>query len=57
MSVTDRDPAEPRLLDRVREVIRLRHYSIRTEQVYLQWITRFILFHSSVTHATWEQLS
>jgi integron integrase len=44
MSATDRDP-EPRLLDQVLEVIRLRHYSIRTEQAYLQWITRFILFH------------
>jgi len=36
---------EPRLLDRVREAIRLRHYSIRTEQAYLGWIRRFILFH------------
>jgi integron integrase len=35
----------PRLLDQVREVIRLRHYSIRTEQAYVQWIRRFILFH------------
>lgn len=45
MSVTTADPAAPRLLDQVREVIRLRHYSIRTEQAYVQWITRFILFH------------
>ena len=45
MSVITTDPAAPRLLDQVREVIRLRHYSIRTEQAYLQWITRFILFH------------
>jgi integrase len=34
-----------RLLDRVRDVIRVKHYSIRTEQAYLQWIKRFILFH------------
>jgi integron integrase len=34
-----------RLLDQVREVIRLRHYSIRTEQAYVQWIRRFILFN------------
>lgn len=33
------------MLDQVCEVIRLRHYSIRTEQAYLQWISRFILFH------------
>ncbi len=38
------DP-KPRLLDQVRELIRIRHYSIRTEQAYLQWIRRFILFH------------
>jgi len=36
---------KPRLLDQVRELIRIRHYSIRTEQAYLQWIRRFILFH------------
>jgi integron integrase len=35
----------PRLLDQVREEIRIRHYSIRTEQAYVQWIRRFILFH------------
>jgi integrase len=34
-----------RLLDQVRELIRIRHYSIRTEQAYVQWIKRFILFH------------
>jgi len=34
-----------KLLDQVREVIRLKHYSIRTEQAYVQWIKRFIFFH------------
>ncbi len=34
-----------RLLDQVRELIRLKHYSIRTEQTYVSWIKRFILFH------------
>jgi len=34
-----------RLLDRVRDSIRSRHYSLRTEQSYIQWIRRFILFH------------
>ena len=34
-----------RLLDDVRDVIRIKHYSIRTEQAYLQWIRRYILFH------------
>jgi len=35
----------PRLLDQVRDAIRLKHYSIRTEQSYIGWIRRFILFH------------
>jgi hypothetical protein len=37
--------APARLLDRVRDKIRLRHYSIRTEQAYVDWIRRFILYH------------
>lgn len=37
--------ASPRLLDQVREVIRIKHYSIRTEQAYVQWIRRYILHH------------
>ncbi len=36
---------QPRLLDRVREKIRVKHYSIRTEKAYVGWIKRFILFH------------
>ena len=36
---------QPRLLDRVREAIRVRHYSPRTEEAYVAWIRRFILFH------------
>lgn len=35
----------PRLLDRVREEIRVRHYSIRTEGAYVDWIRRFVRFH------------
>jgi hypothetical protein len=35
----------PKLLDRVRERIRTKHYSIRTEDAYADWIRRFILFH------------
>jgi len=34
-----------RLLDQVREVIQLKHYSIRTEQTYVDWIKRYIFFH------------
>lgn len=35
-----------KLLDQVREVMRLRHYSIRTEQSYCAWIRRYIQFHN-----------
>ncbi len=34
-----------KLLDQVRQVIRKKHYSYRTEQTYVAWIKRFILFH------------
>lgn len=36
---------KPRLLERVRDHIRVKHYSIRTEEAYVQAIKRFILFH------------
>lgn len=39
------DNAKPRLLDQMREIIRLHHYSMATERVYLHWVRRFILFH------------
>lgn len=35
----------PRLLDRVRHVLRRKHYALRTEEAYVGWIKRFILFH------------
>jgi integron integrase len=38
-------PGQPRLLDRVRQAIRARHYSLRTEEAYVGWIRRYILFH------------
>jgi site-specific recombinase XerD len=34
-----------KLLDQVRDVLRLKHYAYRTEQTYVDWIRRFILFH------------
>ena len=36
---------QPKLLERVRQRLRLRHYSIRTEESYLGWIRRDIYFH------------
>ena len=38
-------PQQPKLLQQVRDAIRARHYSICTEEVYVQWSKRFILFH------------
>ena len=35
----------PRLLDELRQQIRLRHYSYRTEEAYVGWVRRFIIFH------------
>jgi hypothetical protein len=38
-------PKPPRFLDQLRQVLRVRHYSLRTEDCYVQWARRFILFH------------
>jgi integron integrase len=38
-------PAKPRFLDRVRAALRSRHYSRRTEEAYVLWIRRYIVFH------------
>ena len=40
------EPPPQELLDRVRDRIRVKHYSYRTEETYVQWIKRFILFHN-----------
>lgn len=37
---------QPKLLDQVRQTLRLKHYAYQTEKTYLQWIKRFILFHN-----------
>ncbi len=34
-----------RLLDQVRERIRYKHYSLRTEQAYVQWVRMFVKWH------------
>ena len=47
-TVHETSPVElpkPRLLDRVRAAVRARHYSRRTEDTYVGWIRRYILFH------------
>ncbi len=39
---------KPKLLDQVRDKIWFKHYSIRTEQAYVDWIRRFILLHQKM---------
>ena len=36
----------PKLLDKVRHVLRTKHYARSTEEAYLYWIKRFIFFHN-----------
>jgi integron integrase len=43
---TSSSAPKPKLLDQVRDAIRTRHYSPRTEETYVQWIKRFIFFHN-----------
>jgi integron integrase len=38
-------PEPKKLLDQVRDVLRIKHYSYRTEQTYVDWIKRYIIFH------------
>jgi integron integrase len=45
MDETQRDSTKPRLLDLVRQAVRVRHYSYRTEKAYVHWIVRYIRFH------------
>lgn len=40
------EPPPRKLLDLVRDQIKVKHYSYRTEEIYVQWIRRFILFHN-----------
>src|SRR5574343_471239 len=47
LDISDRAIAQsPRLLDELRSAIRIRHYSIRTEQAYVHWVAAFIRFHA-----------
>lgn len=41
------EPERPRLLDQVRAAVRVRHFSRRTEDAYVHWIRRFIVFHGT----------
>ncbi|MGV0025169.1 phage integrase N-terminal SAM-like domain-containing protein [Phormidesmis priestleyi] len=40
------EPRPKKLLDQLRDAIRLKHYAYRTEETYVQWARRYILFHN-----------
>jgi Phage integrase, N-terminal SAM-like domain len=40
-----REQGKPKFLDQIRQLMRLRHYSLRTEEAYVGWIRRYILYH------------
>ncbi len=42
---------QPKLLDEVRKVLRLHHYSMHTERSYVNWIVRFVRFHRMKSRA------
>lgn len=42
----ENQPAKPKLLDQIRDRIRMKHYSLRTEGIYVDWAKRFILYHN-----------
>ena len=44
--------SQPKLLARVRHAIRVRHYSRRTEEAYVHWIRRYIVFHGKAHPST-----
>jgi site-specific recombinase XerD len=44
-SLSSEDSNQPKILDEVRQYLRLHHYSIHTERSYVDWIIRFIRFH------------
>jgi hypothetical protein len=43
--------SSPKLLDRVRQAVRTRGYSLRTEEAYIYWVRRFILYHRKRLHS------
>src|SRR5215475_1397381 len=47
--------SKPKLLDQVRQAIRTRHYSYRTEKAYVHWIKRYIFFHNKRIQSRWAK--
>jgi hypothetical protein len=56
MDITRQTNAKsPKLLDQVRRCIRNKHYSLRTEEAYVDWIRWYIRFHGLKHLMDWEQ--
>jgi hypothetical protein len=47
-------PNNPKFLDQVQALTRTKHYSLRTEQAYIDCIRRFIVFHSKRNAGIWR---
>ena len=45
MAPVPAEPQRPKLLAQLRQALRLRHYSPRTEEAYVRWVRRYVLFH------------
>ena len=46
--------SQPKLIDQVGTVIRLKHYSVRTEDAYWHWIQTFTLFNQNAIRMRWD---
>ena len=40
------DAGKPKLLDQMKSIMRMKHYSLQTEKSYVQWVRRYIYFHN-----------
>jgi hypothetical protein len=49
-------PVKPKLLDQLRMAIRALHYSLKTEDAYVHWVRRYILFHNKRHPAEMREL-
>jgi hypothetical protein len=47
----------PKLVDRVRALIRTKHYSIKTERIYVFWIRHFVRFHGKRGRSSWKPVA
>ena len=45
-NIDEQEKRPPKLLDQLRELLKKKHYSYKTEQSYVQWVKRYILFNN-----------